>query len=81
MLTFLSIVLFLAILSVVLGFKDSYYWELRLQRNTFKTPYYAFGLMYDQFEGLDENGKRNTIDIFTIGIIIFQLEFTFFKQP
>lgn len=75
------ILLLLIILSLIFGLVGAHYYKVKLQLNSFSTPSYVLGLVYQQFEGVDEKEGYVLVDIFTIGIIIAELEFSFYKMP
>lgn len=73
------ILMILILFSLCVGIRDAFAYDLKLQLNTFKTPYYTLGLMYREWEK-EQDGITSRVDSFTIGLIIIELEIFFDKE-
>lgn len=66
-------------LSLYIGVKNSVNIDWVLQFNTFAGPYYTLGLVYRRYEETTEDEEVINIDVFNIGMLFVEIEFTFYK--
>lgn len=68
----------LLLLAIVSGFRSTNMWQFTIGLNTFAYPSFEFGVS-SRFEIWEGNEQPMDVQIVTIGLVVFVMEFHFFS--
>lgn len=75
MTTLIYVILVLLSMGLISGYKNSYAWSISFGINTFATPCFDLGIssFIEQYEGYE-------VHVVSLGVVLFTIEFEFYKQ-